>query len=195
MNFEFTKEWLVVSNFLTMTSKVEIKASKFSENWLPIYIFFHNRLKPSNFFQNQLPTSNFFRNRLPTSNFFQIRLPTSNFLQNRVPTSNFLPNRLPTSNFSTIIEGGTVPPSIAYFCSPAWSVPDLGCASYRGKLSNCAKSFRELNPDFFSVALFHARGKLPFIICHGHFLGVHGHFFQICHVQFYPILHWHGHFE
>ena len=118
MNFEFTKEWLVVSNFLTMTSKVEIKASKFSENWLPIYIFFHNRLKPSNFFQNQLPTSNFFRNRLPTSNFFQIRLPTSNFLQNRVPTSNFLPNRLPTSNFSTIIEGGTVPPSIAYFCSP-----------------------------------------------------------------------------
>ena len=60
----------------------------------------------------------FYQIWLPNSNFFQIRLPTSNFFQNRLLTSNFLPNRLPTSNFSTIIEGGTVPPSIAYYCSP-----------------------------------------------------------------------------
>ena len=67
-----------------------------------------------------LATSNFSLSWLPTSNFLYDKLPTSNFLQNLLPTSNFLQNLLPTSNFFIEIEGGTVPPSISYFCSPGW---------------------------------------------------------------------------
>ena len=65
-----------------------------------------------------LATSKFSLSWLPTSNFFYNWLPTSSFLQNLLPTSNFLQNLLPTSNFFIEIEGGTVPPSISYFCSP-----------------------------------------------------------------------------
>ena len=141
MNFELNSEWLVVSNFLTNSSyfqfytpswllKLKFQLPSFPKIGSQFTFFCKIDLQLRTFFKISFQLLNFFRNQLLTSNFFQIRLPTSNFFQNRLPTSNFLPNRLPTSNFSTIIEGGTVPPSIAYFCSP-----DLNCESDSGKLT------------------------------------------------------------
>ena len=80
--------------------------------------FFEKGFQLHEYFQNRLSTYIFFSKS--ASNFQIFPKSASNFQLFTKSASNFqlFQNCLPTSNFSIVIWGGTVPPQIAYLCSP-----------------------------------------------------------------------------
>ena len=103
------------SNFTLPTSLPTTKV------YVPTLNFFEKGFQLHEYFQNRLPTYIFFSKS--ASNFQIFPKSASNFQLFAKSASNFqlFQNCLPTSNFSIVIWGGTVPPQIAYLCSPEGS--------------------------------------------------------------------------